>query len=131
MNKILKTSSILILSLFLGAMFLSLFQMSFSTDTSHHGMEDCPFMSHSEILCSMNVTDHIEAWQSVFSSILINTFALLILSFVVALKLPAFFLKKYNPFPPLYRKIRKHIYTYFYRPLQELFSNGILNPKLF
>jgi len=130
MNKILKTSSILILSLFLGAMFLSLFQMSFSTDMSHHGMEDCPFMSHSEILCSMNVTDHIEAWQSVFSS-LINIFTFLILSSVGTLALPAFFLKKYNPFPPLYRKIRKHIYTYFYRPLQELFSNGILNPKLF
>lgn len=130
MNKVLKTSSILILALFLGAMFLSLFQMSSAMDMSQ-GMSDCPFMSHSEVICSMDVTDHIGAWQSVFASVLPTTFTLIVLLFVAISTFPAFFLKKYKPSPPLYKQIRERIYTYFHRPLQELFSNGILHPKLF
>ena len=111
---------------------------------SHFGMNmgadgemstgDCPFMSGGSV-CNMNPLEHLASWQEMFAVITNQVdyaFALLILitlSFV-RLVYPAYF---YSP-PNLLRQSqyfakRKRISAP--SVLQEFFSNGILNPKLF
>jgi ABC-type phosphate transport system permease subunit len=127
----------LILSLFLGLMFVSLFQMSFSMNMLHgmSGMNDCPFMADTEVLCAMNFNEHAGAWKSLFFTLIPTAFTLLLSLGVVVFVTSA---------PPhLLRKrllhlilihchpLKRTIYTYMIRPYQELFSSGILHPKLF
>lgn len=128
-----KILSLTLLVLFIGTMFFSLFHMSTGMNMSG-GMSDCPFMSHEEVVCSMNLTDHIGAWKSAFVSI-IPTFTLLLLvvvTLVAIVSIAPNLLKKIQCIsPPSHRWIHKWSYTFSHRPLQELFSNGILHPKLF
>ncbi len=124
----------IILSLFLGLMFVSLFQMSGQGDMSH-GMTDCPFMSHEEVICPMNLTDHIGVWKSVFATFVPTAVTFLLVlagaGFLGATK--SYFLYKWKLLLILVhsRQLQQKTYTYVLRPLQELFSNGILNPKLY
>jgi len=121
------------ITILLGAMFLSLFSMSSGMDMSG-GMSDCPFMSHGEVLCPMNVADHIGAWQSVFQAVAPTIVLLLAVALAVATVAsvaPHLLLPRYKPIPIIRRRLRERTYTFSYRPLQELFSNGILHPKLF
>jgi len=118
---------------FLSVLFLSLFHMPAGMDMSGN-MSDCPFMSHEEVLCSMNTLDHISAWKSAFTATA-PSFALLLLSLIVVAVVitlaPNLLLRQRYRLQPLSREIRNRIYTFSYRPLQELFSSGILHPKLF
>jgi hypothetical protein len=123
----------IILSLFLGIMFVSLFHMSGGMDMSH-GMSDCPFMSHEEVICPMNLIDHIGAWKSVFVTF-IPTAITFLLTLAVAILLGTkspHFLYKWIPIAVCIhiQRLRHSTYTYTVRPFQELFSDGILNPKL-
>jgi hypothetical protein len=124
------TTAILMI-LFLGGMFGGLLHMSSSMDM---GMSDCPFMSSGEVLCSMNPTEHISAWKSAFYSV-IPTLTLLVLAAgvaaLVASVAPNLLLKRRYVEPILRSYLQERIYTFFYRPLQELFASGILHPKLF
>lgn len=128
-----KILSLTLLVLFLGTMFFSLFHMSMGMDMSD-GMSDCPFMSHEEVVCSMNLTDHIGAWKSTFN-LIVPSFTLLLLAVVTLVTIvsiaPNLLRKKEFVSPPSYRWIIQRTYTFSYRPLQELFANGILHPKLF
>lgn len=121
-----------LLLFFIGSMFVSLFHMS-SMDM-HAGMTNCPFMAHEEVICPMNLIDHIGAWKSVFLSIapaLTLLFAITGVAVLIGTVAPNLLRRIiYSP-PPLARCIREKIYTFTYRPLQEMYSNGILNPKLF
>ena len=127
-----KVAAKILLIFFLGSMFVSLFHMS-SMDM-HAGMSDCPFMSHEEVICPMNLTDHIAVWKSVFSSVaptLTLLFAIAGTAVLLASVAPNL-LRRFVHSPPLIAIwIREKIYTFYYRPLQELFSKGILNPKLY
>ena len=133
MNWTAKTLSTTLLTFFLGAMFFSLFHMSIGMDMTG-GMSDCPFMAHEEVICPMNLADHIEAWKSVFLST-VPTLALLLavagVAVFVASVAPNLLRKIQYASPPLCRWVQTRTYTFSYRPLQELFSNGILHPKLF
>lgn len=128
-----KVSASLILTFLLGAMFVSLFHMSIGMDTAG-GMTDCPFMAHDEIVCSMNIADHMGAWKSAFLAVTPTVFSLLPMAGAVALvasvalHLSVF---KRRPIPILHRQLRERTYTFSYRSLQELFSNGILHAKVF
>ena len=128
-----KILSLLLLIFFLGTMFFSLFHMSMGMDMSD-GMTNCPLMSHGESICPMNLADHMGAWKSAFlsaSPTLMLLFALAGVAVLVTSIAPNLLLKvQYSP-PPLYRCVRERICTFSYRPLQKLFSNGILHPKLF
>jgi hypothetical protein len=97
-------------------------------------MTDCPFMANSEVICAMNVSDHIGAWKSVFLST-VPTLILLLAVAGVAVFIASIapnLLRKINyASPPLLRWLEIRNYSFSYRPLQELFSNGILHPKLF
>ena len=98
------------------------------------GMSDCPFMSHDEVLCSMSFTDHISAWKTAFLAVS-PTLTLLLLTVgavaLVASVAPNLLFKPRYAIPILHRYIQERTYTFSYRPLQELFSQGILHPKLF
>ncbi len=123
----------LILTFLLGAMFVSLFTMSMDMGMAG-GMSDCPFMSHDEVLCPMSLIDHIAAWQSAFLAVAPTIILLLIGAGAVALVVslaPHLIAPRYKPIPILPRMLRERTYSFSYRPLQELFSNGILHPKLF
>jgi hypothetical protein len=127
----------MILSLFLGLMFVSLFHMSGSMDMSV-GMSDCPFMTHEEVLCPMNLSDHITAWKSVFFTLIPPTITmLLVLGLAVFIvSITTRYIRKLNRhwisilILVKWRQLKNEIHSYFYRSHQELFARGILNPKL-
>jgi hypothetical protein len=122
-----------ILLFLLGAMFVSLFHMSVGMDMSG-SMTDCLFMERSEVICPMNLADHIGAWESAFLSI-VPTLTLLLAvagaAVLVASVAPNLLRKIQYSSPPLTRWLQTRIYTFSQRPLQDLFSNGILHSKLF
>lgn len=132
-SRIQKTSWFIVTTVFLSVLFLSLFHMPASMEMGGE-MSDCPFMTHEEVLCSMSTIDHIAAWKSAFTAIA-PSFVLLLLTLVaVALVLavaPNLLLSQRYRQHILSREVCDRIYTFSYRPLQELFSNGILHPKLF
>lgn len=133
MNWVAKVTSAFLLTFFLGAMFFSLFHLSMGMEMSG-GMTGCPFASHEEVVCSMNLVDHIGAWKSVFLAV---SPTVLLLSSIVG---TAFLIVSVAP--NLLQRIRYLcLLTHAFkteirhacsaRSLQELFSNGILHPKLF
>ena len=128
-----RLSTLVFTLLFLGAMFGGLFHMTMGMDMTGN-MSDCPFMTHEEVLCSMSVFDHLSSWQTSFLAIIPSL--LLLLSALVAAVLvfsvaPNLLSKQKFRELSLSRVVLHRIYSYFYRPLQELFSSGILHPKLF
>ena len=120
--------------IFLSVMFLSLFHMPVGMDMSGSMSSDCPFMSHEEVICSMSTLDHLTAWKSAFMAVLPSlTLLLLVIAAVVPILSVAPNLlqrQRYRTVLPT-RYLSERTYSYSYRPLQELFSNGILHPKLF
>jgi hypothetical protein len=123
----------LILTFLLGAMFIGLFHLSSGMNMTG-GVSDCLFMSHEEVLCPMNVVDLIGTWQSTFLATATTILLLLAAAGTVALVAsiaPHLLTSRFSPIPILSQHIRERTYTFTYRPLQELFSNGILHPKLF
>lgn len=127
-----------IMTIFLGLMFISLFHVSGNMDRSHSisGAAGCPFMAHEEVLCSMSLSEHIGAWKTVFSNLITPTFTLLLtLSVAVLLtatKPPHLLIKRLLQSTHIcWRQLQCSTYTYTVRPWQELFSSGILHPKLF
>lgn len=119
--------------LFLGVMFGGLFHISsgMSMDGNTSG---CPFMLHSETLCSMNVLDHVGEWKSVFLGMMPTLTLLLsaLVSVLVVLSVAPNLLqrRKYRVLVVL-KDSTERVYWFPYHPLQELFSSGILHPKLF
>ena len=98
------------------------------------GMSDCPFMSHEEVICPMSLTEHIGAWKSLFLSTAPALALLLVVACIavfVASIAPNLLRKVQYISPPLTRWLEVRTYTFSYRPFQELFSNGILHPKVF
>jgi hypothetical protein len=111
------------------------FGMTMSMD--EHGnmtMTDC-YMPGMTVMCNMSALEHIASWQSAFTSIVQeygSTLLLLLLFAVIAIA--SVWVRQQYP-PP------KNLTTYLYRirqthslpqtSQQELFSNGILHPKIF
>jgi len=123
----------LLFFVFLSGLSFSLFYMSPEVHMAG-GASDCPLMVHGEVLCAMNVVDHIGAWQSVFLAV-VPTFLLTIFAIVSAVILcttaPHLLTRLSTSLFWSFRYVRERLYTFPYRPLQELFAKGILHPKLF
>jgi hypothetical protein len=122
--------------LFIGVMFGGLFHMSAGMDMGgDSNMSGCPFMSQEETLCSMSVFDHLGAWQSNFIAV-VPTLTLLLGALVATAVLlsvaPHLIFSNRRPLHETFvlNKIRE-VLSFPQRSLQELFSNGILHPKLF
>ncbi len=97
--------------------------------SGHHHAPGCPFMPGEQAMCEMNAFDHIAAWQSTFTTTLPVVFVLTLftaLAFVFTWRL-------WYPPPDLvlasvtYRQRAKVPLVPLY---QQLFSRGILNPKI-
>ncbi len=99
------------------------------------GMSDCPSMTSQEVLCSLNLNEHIGAWKSIFTNLIPTAFTLLLSLGVAALIVsiaPHLLARRIlHPAPFYWRQLQHKTYAYAVRPLQELFSDGILHPKLF
>ncbi len=123
-----------LLIIFLSVLAFSLFHMPTAGMGMSEAASDCLFMTHEVTLCSMGVLDHVAAWQSAFLAT-IPSFALLLLLLVAALVLftvaPNLLVKQKYRAPLLSRNLTERTSLFIARPLQELFSNGILHPKLF
>ena len=98
-------------------------------------MSNCPFMSGQAVVCNMNPLEHIAAWQSMFTSTLQQNGSTLILLLLAALALALVWTRLRWPTPPkAIESVSFIVHRENYLPpplLQELFSNGILNPKVF
>lgn len=119
------------LSLLLGLVFLSVFPTSGMTGLAHHST-NCPFMTHEEVICPMNLTDLISTWRSIFAAFL-PPLLILAISIGIAVIAPYLFLRRRDVSTRLlyhWQWWRRRSDKYFVRPWQDLFSNGILNPKL-
>lgn len=126
-----------VLCVYLGLMFLSLFQMSTNMTMSHSmsGMSDCPFMTHDEVVCGMNLNDHIGAWKSLFLTHLPAHFMGFLVGAVVALIASVaphlIYLRAKHPPPIQWRQLTQATYAYAVRAYQDLLSSGVLNPKVY
>lgn len=117
----------------LGILLFSIPQMSMDMRVSG-GNINCPFGGHSTAICQMNPMEHIQEWQGIFTilpiqntSLLFTFFAFLVIS---KLKFRNRFLILEAPLVilgSLYSLISFQIFD----SLEELFSSGILNPKVF
>lgn len=94
----------------------------------------CPFSGHSMSMCKMNPMEHIQEWQSMFTTLPakdILTLLSLLLALFALLKLRQVFSVSKIP------KVDSYINLFYIRRppisnfLQEAFSSGILNPKIF
>lgn len=121
------------LLLFVGTMFSGIFHMTMTIDMVADA-SGCAFMSSGEELCNMSVTEHISTWQSTFLATM-PVFNLLLLALAVAVIIftvaPNLLLKQSFKASIIPKEIFERVYTFSYRPLQELFSSGVLHPKLF
>ena len=120
--------------LFVAAMFGSLLYVAFSTALPDE-IPGCPFNSLQEPVCMMSATDHLSAWKSVFLAI-ISPFVLFIAVIAAGLVVIAsIILRSFSQFVAtcvfLGRTAWIRRYTFPQRQLQEMFSQGILHPKLF
>lgn len=126
----------------MGGIFMLLLLGSFSLAYFHtQGMSamdvpmpGCPFMNDGvPVLCTMSPLEHIEAWQDMFTAIPV-AFAILLCLTLLVFFTP--YLHSFKWSPPLRSRFRFTApYTtskpIFQSYIQEAFSSGILNPKLF
>ena len=123
--------SLIALLIVTGTMFLSLFSMSMGTSMAESS--GCLFSTVEGSVCAMDVSDHLTVWKDIFlavvPSILLVIAGAVLVSAIATV--PRLFVTKLRCL--LSRNIMSppRLYTYCYRPLQELFSAGILHPKLF
>ncbi len=97
-------------------------------------MTNCPVMGATAI-CQMNPLEHIAAWQGmfIFTPNQNNILALLLLLLAATLwflRMSAQYVASSLNISPLGRHYARASAS-FRTPLQELFSNGILHPKIF
>jgi len=95
----------------------------------NHQETGCPFMQGEQSMCPMSLSDHISAWQKMFVGVVSS-----VVGVVLAIVASLFFLKEnyFSVLKTLAPPGILHAFRYFLLPsaYQDLFSNGILNPKI-
>ena len=134
------TGRVLLILGLLAFLSLGLFGMSHSTmnmgPDGSMTMSNCPFMSGQAVVCNMNPLEHIAAWQSMFVTTLqqngSDLLALLLAALALAFVWTRLLWPKLEPEPaPAFSSIRRREISLPSPLFQELFSSGILNPKVF
>jgi len=128
-----RAGTLIIVSIFLA---IAIGNFSHQVSSSHLSNEvsDCLLMISEKGICSMSAIDHISAWKSTFLSV-VPTFSLLVLT-LLGLALPflhtlhRIFRNIHQNQLPL-RALAEQTYSFSCRQFQDLFSDGILHPKLF
>jgi len=131
-----KIITVILMVLFLGVMFSSLFHISMTSHVSG-GMSECLFMMHEETeLCPMSALDHLNVWSDSFQILVpVFTKVLLVLGIgLVFLSVPPNIIISrrllYAHLKYLYLDV-SYLLLFPKRFLQEFFARGILHPKLF
>ena len=128
-----KLLALFFIVVFLGVMFTSLFHLG-GDMTMMTGTSDCPFATHGEVVCAMGVGEHLGAWKSFFTALPQVAFSLLaLLALATVFDSCAILFRQLAEVweLSLYSKRAKERHECIAHILTELFSNGILNPKLF
>lgn len=126
----------LIAFLFLGSFGLSQTSMLMMDADGTMAMSTCPFMSEHAVVCNMHLLEHIAAWQSVFTNVLLQqNSAMLILLLLTALIAGSVWIGLWRSWVEDVSKrvhyVRRRDPVPLLSSLQELFSNGILHAKAF
>ena len=99
-------------------------------------MSSCPFMAEQEVMCQMNIMEHIAEWREAFLGIPAKTN---FLAFAAVL-LIAIFSSFVKPFPQLknltesaarFLAYHRANFAKVFDPLLVAFPDGILNPKIY
>lgn len=123
-----------ILTLFLGSLLLAgslgISHMGMSMDMDG-SMTDCPFLPGVSI-CMMSPLEMVAASQSFLGEIVLNTDSSLLLLLASATAISTAFFTFFSPPQVVTRfRVRKQKHRARFSFLEEAFSNGILNPKLY
>ena len=123
----------MVMSLLVGTLGLPHFGMPMMT-MGHAIMEEC-LLPGTATPCTMTPLEHIASWQGMFTSIPALSFAGTTLLLIFLASLAGLVWARQVLAPPLAPQtissfVRKRDYVPLHSPLQEFFSNGILNPKL-
>lgn len=120
--------------LVLGILYILSFGILMGMETDRHGdMATCPLTVASS-LCRMNFSEHLSMWQSMFTATLDNGTLLLIVGLLVlAIALAFKSLDTYQDqkFKSYQFYSYKHQKNLVFNKFLELFSQGILNPKIY
>lgn len=124
-----KTVSILVGSVYL---FIALFGMSaFFMASEHEDMMGggCPLMRDAGALCQTGIIDHITYWNLLFAT------TLTAIAFYVAVRVsfyvPAHVLAASPPHERYRRYVKEHPHTRLFQHIVAIFSDGIIQPKIF
>ncbi len=119
--KYLKTTLAVLFTTLLIGMVFGIPHVGMSMDMEGH--MDCPFMVGEQVLCEMNVLDHMGAVQSIFSVLAPILLVILTVAFV-AVALRIFSPPYHIPLLYLHRRV------FSYRSLfKDLFIGSVLNPR--
>ena len=117
MNKII---NITILTAFI---FVAVFGvMGLAPDHQHE--PGCPFMPGEQAICPMGLLEHITSWKNIFAVLLPSVLLILLLT-SLAVNLKLYLLKLLFAF----QRFKLQVPHFSLNLFQELFSQGILNPK--
>lgn len=99
-------------------------------------LQRCPFSGHQMVICQMSPTEHIQEWQSMFTMLPVQSAVLALLALFAFFAVFKFKLwsRVSLPNPALLysQRYRARVASFqIFDPLQEAFSSGILNPKVF
>lgn len=124
-----------IIALLVSASGLPHFGMSMTMGMDENGnmSMDC-YMPGMTAVCNMTPLEHVSSWQSMFTSIPTQSTALMLLLAMFAIV--GVIWTRHTHSPPQSQQIfsrfsHRRGYIPLHSALQELFSNGILNPKTF
>lgn len=124
------TKLVLMMSI-LWVLLFGLFQFATGMDMTKP-MVNCPFSSHSMSICKMNPLEHIQEWQSMFTTL--PTKDVLFLLFIILASVVLSRIKFWNKFsmpePPLLYSLLASSSKIFH-PLKLAYALGILNTKVF
>lgn len=119
----------LTITLVIGTMFASLFLLVSGTSFAS-GMSDCPFMAHEEVVCPMDVADHLSAWKAIYTATTSSLLVLVVTMVSMMVRIPRTVRLSWW-YVMISGQLRERTYHFSSRPYQELFAGGILHPKVY
>lgn len=115
-----------IIAAFSLAAFLAVGVFGMMAMTGHHHEPGCPFMPGEQAICQMDAFDHISAWQEAFTAV-VPSLVILLLAVAVVFYV---WRREWPPDIPARVRLRPKRQNQTPNLYQELFSRGILNPKI-
>ena len=132
-SKIFKIGKIFVVAITLYILIFGFFQFSTGSSLNSKTM-NCPFSNHSMSICKMNPIEHIQEWQSMFTSLPAKDaisifFVYLLLAIVGTLMWQGSF--RHIEIKSFYSRFFSRYCFHIEDPIKKAFSKGLLNPKLF